>query len=484
MSVRPLRFLRVLCCHAMTIARNVPSAAITEMPTICIIRMVKAVPCKFAACIGCGLLLFSGPLRAQEPQPSREVQELVTVTAPLLTPTRDASGTGWLPDATPTYGIHREWNGWEVRLNGTVFVQALIEPRDRHRTGGPQTRQVVGTNWGMVMARRSVAGGRFGIRTMLSAEPWTVSRCGSINFLAVGEVCGGDTVHDRQQPHDLVMELAVDYERRLRGAWFWQLYAGLTGEPALGPPGYPHRASAIANPSGPLTHHWLDSTHVTFGVVTGGLRNLQWKVEASAFNGREPDNSRVDLDLGSFDSASARVSFLPTERWALQVSAARLRVASSGFPFPNQPANERATASATYHHLFGGNGIWATTAAFAVNHARERVALGLYEDTSAAGLVESSATFSDRHTIFARGEFAGMPAHHLHAHEYSLLTVPVGKVQAGYVRYFRSRKGLTSGIGATAALSFVAHELAARYSGNVAPTFTVFFTLQAARHQM
>lgn len=207
-------------------------------------------------------LVCSAHLLAQEPQPPPDVHEHVAVTAPLLTPTRDASGTGWLPDATPMYGVHREWKSWEVRLNGVVFVQATFEPGDRHRTGGSQTRQVTSTNWGMIMARRSVAGGRFGVRTMLSAEPWTISRCGSLNFLAVGEVCGGDTAHDRQQSHDLVMELAVDYERRLRGEWLWQIYAGLAGEPALGPAGYPHRASAIANPSGPLTHHWLDSTHV------------------------------------------------------------------------------------------------------------------------------------------------------------------------------------------------------------------------------
>ena len=48
---------------------------------------------------------------------------------------------------------------------------------------------------------------------MFSAEPYTVPGCGSLNLLATGEVCEGDTIHDRQQPHDLFMELAVDYDR-------------------------------------------------------------------------------------------------------------------------------------------------------------------------------------------------------------------------------------------------------------------------------
>lgn len=183
----------------------------------------------------------------------------------------------------------------------------------------------------MLTARRSVGAGRFGIRTMFSAEPWTIRGCGSLSFLAIGEVCEGDTIHDRQQPHDLFMELAVDYDRVLHGDWRWQVYAGLAGEPALAPPGYLHRASAIANPIGPITPHWLDSTHATFGLVTGGVHNQRWKAEFSAFNGREPDESRVDVDVGVLDSYDARVTLLASDRLALQVSAGRLREARTDF---------------------------------------------------------------------------------------------------------------------------------------------------------
>jgi hypothetical protein len=62
---------------------------------------------------------------------------------------------------------------------------------------------------------------------MFSAEPWTVTRCGSISFLATGEMWEGDTIHDRQQAQDLFVELAADYDRPLRGEWRWQVYAGL-----------------------------------------------------------------------------------------------------------------------------------------------------------------------------------------------------------------------------------------------------------------
>jgi hypothetical protein len=86
---------------------------------------------------------------AQEPQHRRiDVHEHVGVTARLLTPTTDASGTAWIPQVTPMYGIHRPWRGWDVRLNGVVFVQVLHEPRDRHRTGGSGRQQMGSINWG------------------------------------------------------------------------------------------------------------------------------------------------------------------------------------------------------------------------------------------------------------------------------------------------------------------------------------------------
>jgi hypothetical protein len=286
---------------------------------------------------------------AQEPDPAQtkpaDVHEHVDVTATLLTPTRDASGTSWLPQTTPMYGMHRPWRGWDVRLNGVASLQFLYEPGDRHRTGGNGTREGSIVNWGMVQARRGVGSGRLAVRAMLSAEPFTVPSCGSLNFLATGEVCDDDTIHDRHQQHDLVMELAVDYDHPLTGDWRWQVYAGVAGEPALGPTGYAHRTSALANPIGPITHHWLDANTVSFGVITGAVHNQRLKIEGSFFNGREPDNSRVDLDFGALDSFAARLSVLASDRLALQVSAGRLHDANAAFYRQPDTSVTRITAS-------------------------------------------------------------------------------------------------------------------------------------------
>lgn len=422
--------------------------------------------------------------QAQQPSQPTEVHQHVDVTATALTPTRETSGTSWIPPVTPMYGLHQPWRGWDLRLNGALFVQVVFEPRDRHRTGGFGTRQVGALNWGMFAARRSVGEGRFGIRTMLSAEPWTVPNCGSLSFLSTGEVCEGDTVHDRQQPHDAFMELAVDYDRPIRGSWRWQIYVGLAGEPALGPPGYPHRPSATSNPMGPITHHWLDSTHVSFGVVTLGVNDRRWKFEASTFNGRAADESRADLDLGAFDSVSGRISFLPTERLAVQVSAARMRDAGAEFIVRASEPVTRLTASAMYHRPMGEGGLWATTVAVGANHAREPVSVDVLDATTSAALLESNLTLADRHSVFVRGEIGRTPAHHLHALEYSTAVFTVGKVQAGYVWLFPSRKGLVPGVGASTAVSLLPPELESRYSGRVAPSLNVFFVLRAGRHEM
>ena len=114
---------------------------------------------------------------------------------------------------------------------------------------------------------------------------------------------------------------------------------GLVGEPALGPPAFPHRVSALPNPLSPIAHHWLDATHITFGVVTAGVYDAKWKAEMSVFNGREPDERRYDFDFAALDSVAGRVWFLPTESLALQVSAGHLNEAEPG-PAGTPPVND------------------------------------------------------------------------------------------------------------------------------------------------
>ena len=220
-------------------------------------------------------------------------------------PPREASGTAWLPDATPMYGIHGQAGSWQLMGHGNTFAQFLYDSGDRGHN------QFGSINWVMGMAHRNIAGGRLGLRGMFSLEPWTIRGCGYPDLLATGERCDGEPIHDRQHQHDLFMEIAAQYDRPLTGSVRWQVYGGPAAEPALGPAAYPHRISAMPNLLAPIAHHWLDATHITFGVVTAGVYGHRWKAEASAFNGREPDEERTDIDFAPLDSVSGRVWFLP-----------------------------------------------------------------------------------------------------------------------------------------------------------------------------
>jgi hypothetical protein len=385
---------------------------------------------------------------------------------------REASGTAWLPDASPMFGAHRQSRGWEMMLHGNGFAQFLWEGGEEHRTA----HQGGSINWVMGMARRPLGAGRFGVRGMLSVEPWTIPGCGYPDLLATGETCGGDTIHDRQHPHDLFMELAAEYDRPIAGSLRWQIYGGPAGEPALGPAAFPHRPSAMPNPIAPIGHHWLDATHITYGVVTTGLYTGRWKGEASLFNGREPDESRHDFDLAALASYSARLSFLPTNRLALQISGGHLSEAEAAHDSGPRVDVDRITASASYHRGAGAS-LWATTTAWGMN--RER---GV---TSHALLLETAATPDGLNTWFGRLELAEKSADSLHAHEFDALSLfTVGKLQGGYVRYLSVWRGLQPGLGGSVSASFLPAPLQPRYGGAVVPGFGIFVTVRPAAHGM
>jgi hypothetical protein len=391
---------------------------------------------------------------------------------------REASGTSWQPAATPMSGAHFQASDWMLMADANVFVQFLYESGEVHRT----SHQAGSINWFMGMAQRPLGRGRVGLRAMLSAEPWTIGGCGYPDLLATGEVCAGDTIHDLQHPHDLFMELAADYSRPIGGGLRLHTYAGLAGEPAFGPPAYPHRASAAPNPIAPIAHHWLDATHIAFGVVTAGVSSERWRVEGSAFNGREPDDQRAGLELAPLDSASARVAMAPNDRWSLQVSAGHLEESEAGLGSQPRQDVDRLTASAMHARTLQNGASWASTFAYGVNHEITTVPDAVLDQSTHAVLMESSLrSASGRHSWFGRMEVVGKPAHDLHVHEHITEIFTVGKLQGGYLHQWPAIKGWIAGAGGHVNLSILPPLLAPRYGGQIAPGFGVFLNLQPQR---
>ena len=204
-------------------------------------------------------------------------------------------------------------------------------------------QRVESQNWIMGGGERSLAGGRLQLHSMLSFEPFTIQPLGSPQVFQTGETYQQAPLIDYQHPHDLFMALGATWSRRgpAGGVFFT---AAPVGEPALGPTTFMHRASAAENPTAPLGHHEMDSTHITHGVLTGGVTRRALTVEGSWFHGGEPDENRKDLEFGPLDSYSGRVSWRQ-QGWHAQFSAGHLETPEFVEPFSDVT---RLTASISY----------------------------------------------------------------------------------------------------------------------------------------
>ena len=236
------------------------------------------------------------------------------------------SGTSVLPALSPMRMWARPLGGWLWMAHGEA-VAGL------NQQGGPRGGSSwAAENWQMLMGSRYAGPGIVDLRAMTSLEPWTLPAGGTPQLLQSGETWRGLPIVDRQHPHDLLMELAGRYTWNLgRDAAVFG-YGGLVGEPALGPTAFMHRPSATDNRWAPLGHHQQDATHLLHGVATAGARLGAMQLEASRFNGREPDEDRVALELGPLDSWSARASWFPGRNVVGQVSHGRLATPSLVHP--------------------------------------------------------------------------------------------------------------------------------------------------------
>ena len=244
------------------------------------------------------------------------------------------------------------------------------------------------------MAQRKFGKGTLTIRTMISFEPATVSKRRYPELFQQGETAFGRPIVDGQHPHDLFMELAALYDYQLGEHTLLSLYAAPMGDPAMGPPAYPHRASASEDPVAPLGHHLQDSTHIAADVVTLGVTHRRLRLEASGFHGREPDEGRWNINSGKIDSWSARATFNPGQNWSLQYSIAQLRSPEALAPLEDL---RRMTASVEYNRpLHRGN--WASMALWGRNQNRSGGNVGN------SYLLESTLRFLERNYAWTRIE--------------------------------------------------------------------------------
>jgi hypothetical protein len=362
--------------------------------------------------------------------------------------TREASGTAWQPDTSRHSGPEAKAGSWT--LMGHAMLNLVHDWQE-----GPRGDDKTFVS-GMVMgtAQRHFANGNvLQFKAMLSPDPFMGKR-GYPLHLASGETADGvTTLVDRQHPHDLFMELSASYSLRLSDKVSLFLYGGLPGEPAFGPPAFMHRMSILDSPEAPISHHWLDSTHITFGVVTAGFVYDGVKAEASRFNGREPDQHRYDIETGPLDSTALRLSWNPADELSLQASWARLKSPEQLEPGENET---RWSASIIYTRVVGVGGRWSTTAAWG-----RRSAEGEHRD---AWVLETALSLNDW-TLFGRAEQTENDELLLVGGHHGP-TFDVAKASLGLIKDFRVAEHVKLGIGALYAFNFVPQSLEALYGGD------------------
>jgi hypothetical protein len=247
------------------------------------------------------------------------------------------------------------------------------------------------------------------------------------------------------------------------------LYLAPAGEPALGPPAYPHRPSAAWDPLAPIGHHWQDGTHVTYGVATAGIYTRAVKLEGSIFNGREPDEDRTDFDFRGrrLDSYAGRAIVNPGRGVSVSVWYGYLK-------------SPEALEPGTSLHRLGaallatgndGNHRWSGAAIYGAN-----VVTGASHWSNSA-LLEGSIDLDRVNTAFGRVEYVQKSARDL-ALPPTTAVYDLGEISAGYARTLRARAGLVLAVGARGTVNVVPAALRDAYGSRLPLGVAVFFSVR------
>jgi hypothetical protein len=353
----------------------------------------------------------------------------------------ESSGTAVQPSAWPMPMVMTGVGSWRLMWMGQAFLV------DTQQTGPLGADKFYSTNWGMLGATHRLGSGSVMLRTMLSLEPATITDRRYPLLFQTGETAFGEPIVNAQHPHDLFMELSVQYSHSVGEHATADLYYAVVGDVALGPVAYPHRASAAEIPQATLGHHWQDSTHIADNVVTGDLSFKSMRLEASGFHGAEPDENRWNFDFGPMDSYSGRITFTPTPRWAAQVSAGRLT-----HPEALEPGDVvRTTASVEYVVPRPQGNSWATSVIWGRNWKT------VPQYGTNAVLAETVVPFRDKNFVTGRYEWSQRDELFSHSAEppgqiARPLWFDVSAYTIGYTRDLGVFHGAETGLGANVSL--------------------------------
>lgn len=123
---------------------------------------------------------------------------------------RNGSGTGWLPDASPMNGVMFHSKKWMYMMHWNAFVR--YNSQDFTNEGSRGASKWDAPNWFMFMGQTKTGkNGQFSFSSMISLDALIAGKSGYPLLFQSGETYNGKPLVDRQHPHDLFSELSVGY---------------------------------------------------------------------------------------------------------------------------------------------------------------------------------------------------------------------------------------------------------------------------------
>lgn len=368
----------------------------------------------------------------------------------------NGSGTSWHPINSPMYMNLFQPGDWDIMVHFGLFAGYTFQ--NTFREGSQRGyNEFYAPTWAMGMAQKRVGEKNlFFIRSMISADPLIMGGNGYPLLLQTGETFEDEPLIDRQHPHDLISELAAGISHSFNNKTDAYVYVGFPGEPAIGPPAFMHRPSALILSTSPIGHHWQDATHILFGVATAGFRYNKVKFEGSWFTGREPDEDRYSFDEPRFDSWSVRTSVLPSSSLALQGSFGYLKS-----PEVHVPENYvyRGSVSALHNLHFSDHRILSSAVVWGMNHSFVSAQPG--ENTTSHSFLLESTMYGERLNFFTRLELVQKTFHELEIHDVAdeNQNALTSAVSLGYSFYLLKNCYFFADIGSVATVNVIPEDL-------------------------
>jgi hypothetical protein len=299
-------------------------------------------------------------------------------------------------------------------------------------------------------------------------------------LLQIGEErSDGTPFIDAQHPHSSpIMGLTLSDTVTLDGHRSLKLFVSPRGESTDGPIAFMHRLSARDNPDAPLGHHvGQDVGHISSTVVGAQLDLGRLVLEASVFNGTEPEPAHVDLRLGPLDSAALRATYVVSAGYRVMASVARVKQQDPMYPGTNSAT--RLSTSLYNHSVFDS---WAIDHSFVIG------SITRYPTASALSSILDEAVFArGASDVWGRVELLQRLRSELNILSPSAPATDddkrwISALTLGYTHWTQMRNGLALGFGTSLTMDVLPGDWSIAYGCSTPLTFRLIVQIRGAGH--